>query len=604
MERKMVASKELNMTTSPFLDNMLKRQMIGLFFLTFIMMSYLYATQKALDPSIEWFESGMGLFGGLALFLAGLDQLTEGLKMAAGDALKNVLQKLTTNRVMGVITGAFVTGILNSSSVTTVLVIGFVTVEIMTLQQSVAVIMGANIGSTVTAQLLAFNITKYALLPVAIGFFMTFTAKQDKICYYGMMLMGIGMVFFGMGVMSEAMAPLRTYAPFIDFLEQMKNPLLGILAGAVFTGIVQSSAATVGISIALATEGLLSLPAGIALALGANVGTCVTALLASLGKPVEAVRAAMVHVLFNIMGVLIWLPFLAYLADISIAISPVAEGLKGMEKMAYEVPRQIANGNTFFNVANVFIFILFAPLFAKAATKFVPEKVEKKEVMISPKYLNEDALTMPSTALTNVSFESARSIELIKDMVSILRTAGREKYNPPMDTLQTMYQKVHILENANLLYLGKIRQLELTEKDSLVHQNLMATNTMLEGIAYTLQTEIREIVKKMVEINYAPSEITMNYIREVVDTTLHALDLTEKGIKDRDYTAFDEILEMKRAYKELLEKFMQRKSERLAEASESYLEIIKIETTLVNTFYHIYHLNRLLAKQWIKEKEL
>ena len=600
----MVASKELNMTTTPFLDNMLKRQMIGLFFLTFVMMSYLYATQEALAPSIEWFESSMGLFGGLALFLAGLDQLTEGLKMAAGDALKNILQKLTTNRVMGVITGTLVTGILNSSSVTTVLVIGFVTVEIMTLQQSVAVIMGANIGSTVTAQLLAFNITKYALLPVAIGFFMTFTAKQDKIRYYGMMLMGIGMVFFGMGVMSEAMAPLRTYAPFIDFLEQMKNPLLGILAGAVFTGIVQSSAATVGISIALATEGLLSLPAGIALALGANVGTCITALLASLGKPVEAVRAAMVHVLFNIMGVLIWLPFLAYLADISIAISPVAEGLKGMEKMAYEVPRQIANGNTFFNVANVFIFILFAPLFAKAATKLVPEKVEKKEVMISPKYLNEDALTMPSTALTNVSFESIRSIELIKDMVSILRTAGREKYNPPMDTLQTLYQKVHILENANLLYLGKVRQLELTEKDSLAHQNLMTTNTMLEGIAYTLQTETREIVKKMVEINYAPSEITLNYIREVVDKTLHALDLTAKGMKDRDYTAFDEILEMKRAYKELLEKFMQRKSERLAEASESYLEIIKIETTLVNTFYHIYHLNRLLAKQWIKEKEL
>jgi phosphate:Na+ symporter len=600
----MIATKELKMVTTPFLDNMLKRQMIGLFFLTFVMMSYLYATQEALDPSIEWFESSIGLFGGLALFLAGLDQLTEGLKMAAGDALKNVLQKLTTNRVMGVITGTFVTGILNSSSVTTVLVIGFVTVEIMTLQQSVAVIMGANIGSTVTAQLLAFNITKYALLPVAIGFFMTFTSKQDKIRYYGMMLMGIGMVFFGMGVMSEAMAPLRTYAPFIDFLEQMKNPLLGILAGAVFTGIVQSSAATVGISIALATEGLLSLPAGIALALGANVGTCVTALLAALGKPVEAVRAAMVHVLFNIMGVVIWLPFLAYLADISIAISPVAEGLTGMEKMAYEVPRQIANGNTFFNVANVFIFIFFAPLFAKAATKLVPEKVEKKEVIISPKYLNEDALAMPSTALTNVSFESIRSIELIKDMVSILRTAGREKYNPPMDTLQTLYQKVLILENANLLYLGKIRQLELTEKDSLAHQNLMATNTMLAGIAYTLQTEIREIVKKIVEINYAPSEITFKYIREVLDKTMHALDLTAKGIKDRDYTAFDEILEMKRAYKELLEKFMQRKSERLAETSESYLEIVKIETTLINTFYHIYHLNRLLAKQWMKEKEL
>jgi len=524
--------------------------------------------------------------------------------MAAGDALKNVLQKLTKNRIMGVITGTVVTGLLNSSSVTTVLVIGFVTVEIMTLQQSVAVIMGANIGSTVTAQLLAFNITQYALLPVAIGFFMTFVAKQDKIRYYGMILMGLGMVFYGMGVMSEAMAPLRTYEPFIDFLEQMKNPILGLLAGALFTGIVQSSAATVGISIALAAEGLLSLPAGLALALGANVGTCVTALLAALGKPVEAVRTAVVHVLFNVLGVLIWIPFIAYLADISIAISPVSDTLQGVEKMAYEIPRQIANGNTFFNIANVFIFIFFTPLFAKAATKLVPEKAKKKELVITPKYLNENALAMPSTAFDNVRFETARSIELIQEMVSILRTAGQEKYDPPMDKLQTLYQNVRILENANLLYLGKIRQLELTQRDSLTHQNLMSTNTMLEGIAYTLQTEIREIVKKAVAIEYKPSQTTKEYIQEVVETTLYALNLTEKGLKEHDYSAFNEILEMKQPYKELLDKFMQRKSERLADASESYLDVVKIETTLVNTFYHIYHLNRLLAKQWIKEQKL
>ena len=583
---------------------MVKRQMIVLFVLAFFMMSYLYAAKDTLPPSVDWFQSGMGLFGGLALFLAGLDQLTEGLKMAAGDALKNILQKLTGNRIMGVITGTVVTGLLNSSSVTTVLVIGFVTVEIMTLQQSVAVIMGANIGSTVTAQLLAFNITQYALLPVAIGFFMTFAAKQDKIRYYGMILMGLGMVFYGMGVMSEAMAPLRTYEPFINFLEQMKNPILGILAGALFTGIVQSSAATVGISIALAAEGLLSLPAGIALALGANIGTCVTALLASMGKPVEAVRTSIVHVLFNVLGVLIWLPFITYLADISIALSPVADGLQGMKKMAYEVPRQIANANTFFNIANVFIFIFFTPLFARAATKLVPEKAKKKEAMITPKYLNEGALAMPSTAFDNVRFETARSIEIIQDMVTILRTASQEKYDPPMDKLQTLYQNVRILGNANLLYLGKIRQLELTERDSLTHQNLMSTNTMLEGIAYTLQTEIREIVKKATRIGYTPSQTTEEYLEKVIDTTLYALELTEKGLKEHDYAAFEEILEMKRPYKELLAKFMQRKSERLTDVSESYLDVINIETTIVNTFYHIYHLNRLLAKQWIQEQKL
>lgn len=586
------------------LNNIFKRQMIGLFGLAIVMITYLHATQEVLQPSVEWFESSMGLFGGLALFLAGLDQLTEGLKMAAGDALKNILQKLTTNRIMGVITGTLVTGVLNSSSVTTVLVIGFVTVEIMTLQQSVAVIMGANIGSTVTAQLLAFNISKFALLPVAIGFFMTFTAKKEKTRYYGQMLMGIGLVFFGMGIMSDAMAPLRTYEPFINLLEQMKNPILGILAGALFTALVQSSAATVGISIALASEGLLSLPAGIALALGANIGTCMTALLASMGKPIEAVRASMVHVLFNVLGVVIWLPFIAYLADISIAISPVSEGLQGAEKMARDVPRQIANGNTFFNIANVFIFIWFTPLFAKIAIKLVPEKEKKKELMITPKYLNEDALQMPATAFDNVRFESVRSIELIQEIVSILRASRAEKYNPPLDKLQTLYQNVRILGNANLLYLGKIRKLPLTDRDSLVLQNLMNTNTMLENIAYTLQTEVREILIKAIKMDYTPSETTRQYIQQMIDTTLQSLELTKKGLKEQDYDAFGMIMEMKQPYKELQGKFMQRKSERLAEADESYIEIVKMETTLVDTFYHIFHMNLLLAKQWKKEQHL
>ena len=582
----------------------LKRQFIGLLFLAVFMTSYLYAVQKAPEVSLAWFDICMGLFGGLALFLAGLDQLTEGLKMAAGDTLKNILQKLTTNRVMGVFTGTLVTGVLNSSSVTTVLVIGFVTVEIMTLQQSVAVIMGANIGSTVTAQLLAFNISKYALLPITLGFFMMFTAKKEKTRYYGMMLMGIGLVFFGMGIMSDAMYPLRTYEPFISFLEKMGTPLLGILAGAAFTALVQSSAATVGISIALASEGLLSLPAGIALALGANVGTCATALLASIGKPVEAVRTSVVHVLFNVIGVLIWLPFISYLADIAIAISPVTEGLSGAEKMAQEVPRQIANGNTFFNIANTFIFIFFTPLFAKAATKLIPDKKEKKEAMISPIYLHEDALSMPSTAFDNVRFETVRSIELIEEILGVLRAATNEKYHPPLDKLQTLYQSVRILGDANLVYLGKLRQNPLTNKDTLILQNLMTTNSSLEGIAYTFQTEVRDIVNKAIDMNWAPSETTQGYMREVVNMTLNALILTKIGLKEHDYAAFEKILQMKQSYRELIEKFTQRKAQRILETDASYIEIVKMETSLIDTFYHVFHLNRLLAKQWIKEQQL
>ena len=329
------------------------------------------ATPGEQQAQVDWLQLGMGLFGGLALFLAGLEVLSNGLKQAAGGTLQTVLEKLTVNRFLGALTGAVVTGILNSSSVTTVLVVGFVTAGVMTLAQSVGVIMGANIGSTVTAQLLAFNISAYALIPVAAGFFMMFSGKTERTRQVGMILMGLGLVFYGMGIMSEGMNPLRNYEPFTNILAQMERPLLGILAGALFTGLVQSSAATVGIAIAMATEGLLTLPAGIALALGANIGTCVTALLASMGKPTEAVRAAVVHVSFNVLGVLVWLPFIPLLGDMAAAISPEATGLEGGAKLAAEVPRQIANANTLFNVANTLLFIGFTTWFARLAVRLV-----------------------------------------------------------------------------------------------------------------------------------------------------------------------------------------------------------------------------------------
>ncbi|MDH4041550.1 MAG: Na/Pi symporter, partial [Gammaproteobacteria bacterium] len=334
----------------------------------------LAGSSPAGGTKIDWLQLGMGLFGGLALFLAGLEVLSNGLKQAAGGMLQTVLEKLTVNRFLGAVTGALVTGILNSSSVTTVLVVGFVTAGVMTLAQSVGVIMGANIGSTVTAQLLAFNISAYSLIPVAVGFFMMFAGKAERTKQVGMILMGLGLVFYGMGLMSEGMNPLRSYEPFTNILQEMARPLLGILAGALFTGLVQSSAATVGIAIALASEGLLSLPAGIALALGANIGTCVTALLAAMGKPTEAVRAAVVHISFNVLGVLVWLPFIPVLGEMARSLSPVAIDLQGGAKLAAEVPRQIANANTLFNVFNTILFIGFTTWFARLAERLVPER--------------------------------------------------------------------------------------------------------------------------------------------------------------------------------------------------------------------------------------
>ena len=295
--------------------------------------------------------------------------MSDALKNVAGEKMKDILAMLSNNRFMGLITGARVTAVIQSSSVTTVMLVGFVSANLMSLSQTIGVILGADIGTTITAQIVAFKVTKYALLFLAIGFAMLFISKKEKIQQYGYMVMGLGMIFFGMGVMSEAMNPLRTYQPFIDLMASMSNPILGILVATIFTALVQSSSATMGVVIVLAMQGLITLEAGIALALGANIGTCVTAGLASIGKPREAVRVAASHVLFKVLGVLIMLPLIGPFAKFIVYISPLPpEGVTGIDAVASVLPRQVANAHTLFNVG---IAVFFLPLYPNLQDWFI-----------------------------------------------------------------------------------------------------------------------------------------------------------------------------------------------------------------------------------------
>ena len=244
---------------------------------------------------LDFAAMATGLGGGLALFLYGMRKMAEALKTVAGTGLKDVLARLTTNRFTGALSGAVITAVMQSSSVTTVMVVGFVSAGLMTFTQSVGVIMGANIGSTVTAQIIAFNIAEYSLALIANGFPNELLVRSRRLRYYGIVMMGMGLLFFGMDMMGDAMAPLRSHEPFIAFMQETRAPWLGILAGFAFTAVVQSSAATAGLVIVLSTQGLLTLEQGIALLLGANIGTCVTAGLSAIGRPREAVKAAVVH---------------------------------------------------------------------------------------------------------------------------------------------------------------------------------------------------------------------------------------------------------------------------------------------------------------------
>ncbi|MGI9364057.1 MAG: Na/Pi cotransporter family protein [Rhizobiaceae bacterium] len=552
----------------------------------------------ASSSEVDWLQLGMGLFGGLALFLAGLDVLSEGLKKVAGDTLREVLHKLTVNRFASAITGAFVTGILNSSSVTTVLVVGFVTAGVMTLTQSVGVIMGANIGSTVTAQLLAFNLSSYSLIAIAIGFFMSFTSKNERSKYIGMMIMGLGLVFYGMGLMSEGMKPLRTYEPFLDMLANMEKPLLGILVGALFTGLVQSSAATVGIAIAMASEGLLSLQGGIILALGANIGTCVTALLAALGKPVEAVRASVVHITFNILGVLVWLPFLGVLADIAVAVSPAVAGeVEGKEKLAQEVPRQIANANTLFNVINTLLFIGFTTSFARLAEKLVPDRKEPEDIIIKPEFLDDAALGAPSIALENARREIQRTGNITLEMMDSLLVGIEKRNGDELDEIAKRNDEVDILTTELTMYLGKIRQSSLTEAESMTHQQLVSAMMNIEAVADIVDTDMVAVLRRYIEGDFAAtSELTQEMIQDLWTCVRRSIELAIEAVGESNQKAAQEVLLLKDEIKDLSDRLFERHAERLQIGDPKYLQRVRLMMTFIEQLRHMYTLTKRIAR--------
>lgn len=556
------------------------------------------AQQGAAEGSLDWLQLGLGLFGGLALFLAGLDQLSEGMKKAAGHTLANVLAKLTTNRFKGALTGAFITAVLNSSTVTTLLVVGFIGGGMMTLAQSVGVIMGANIGSTMTAQLLAFNLSAYSLGPVAIGFFMLFTAKREKVRYYGMMLMGIGLVFYGMGLMSGAMTPLRSFEPFLDILKTLENPLAGIIAGAAFTAIVQSSAATVGIAIAMASEGLLALPAGIALALGANIGTAVTTGLMGFlsSKSTEAVRASVVHILFNVVGVLLWLPLIWLLVEIAVWISPSNLQLEGAARAASEVPRQIANANTFFNVANTLLFIGFTGWFARMAERLVPERAPEAGVIIEPEFLNEAALAAPSVALQQVRLELGRAGHIALGMLQDIAPALAKRDLKLLEDIARRDDEVDILEAEIFKYLGKLREESLTEEESLEFQGLVAATDNLESLADVIETDIFALAQKLADVTSTQGEETRSLLRGLHATVIKSVELAVQAIRDNDQQAAESVLTMKDRVREQSERLLERKAMRLTTGDTDYLDLVRLEMSFVDQMRRIYTLAKRIAK--------
>lgn len=408
--------------------------------------------------------------GGLALFIYGMQLMGEGLQRAAGSKLQKILSAITGTVVIGVLVGALVTGIIQSSSATTVMTVGLVNAGLMTLKQAFSIVMGANIGTTMTAQLIAFNLTQYIKLIMAIGFAIYFISKKQQWRYFGQVVFGFGILMLGMEMMGDSVAPLKDYQGFVDFITNFSHrPLLGVLVGLVMTMIIQSSSATIGILMAMASQGIIPLEGAIPVLFGDNIGTCITAILASIGTNKTAKRTALAHVMFNVVGSLIFLLFMNYFINFVLYVSP-----------PNDIARQIANAHTAFNLLNTLLFIPFTGLFVKAICIMLPGE----EIIISqkPLYLDTNVLAAPAIAIGLASKEIIHMANLARDNVNAGMEAILEKNSKKIKFVKSHEPVVDSLEEAITVYLTKISEKKLSEDLSNRHTSLLHACNDIERI--------------------------------------------------------------------------------------------------------------------------
>lgn len=359
------------------------------------------------------FSDVMGLLGGLALFLYGMQMMSSGLENVAGNKMKQILEKLTANRFVGVLVGAGITAVIQSSSATTVMVVGFVNSGMMTLRQAVWIIMGANIGTTITGQLIALDVGAFAPIIAFIGVAMIVFLKNEKLHHIGSILAGLGVLFIGMDMMSGAMKPLANSEEFVGLLTKFENPVLGILAGTVFTALIQSSSASVGILQALANSGVIGLSSAAFVLFGQNIGTCVTALLASIGTNRNARRTTVIHISFNVIGTVIFTTLCL--------VTPL---IAFMESLTPTNPSaQIANLHTTFNVVTSLLLIPFGGLLTLLAEKLLPDKGDKKEegptlhYLLDLSHINADKLGVTAISTEGIRKELQRMLDMARENV-------------------------------------------------------------------------------------------------------------------------------------------------------------------------------------------
>ncbi|MDI6641425.1 MAG: Na/Pi cotransporter family protein [Elusimicrobiota bacterium] len=442
-----------------------------------------------------------GVIGGLAVFLYGMLVMNENITRSAGQKLRQFLLSLTGSKIRGYLTGLGITIFNQSSSATTVLEAAFVGAGLMTFTQSLAVTLGAAVGSTITAQLVAFRITKYALLITAAGFFSSFLCKTQKAKSVSGTILGFGLLFLGMDIMSKMLEPLKHYEPFLKIMCTVEKPILGILFGLVFTAIIQSSGATSGITVAMALSGTITLTQAVPINLGASIGTCITAILGSLTLNREAKRTAYIHAVFQTIGVLVVLVFISIPFKESNFWIYFVKWFTKTFAGTDDLPRQIAMAHTLMPLLNTPIILLTLPVVLNLFNKIYPSKEEEKP--FGPIYISETLLDTPAIALAQAKKEIARQGEIVYRMLAnaIECFNKSERSLALCENVSLLDIKVDKLRNAITEYLRKVSQRNLTEEESKQEIRSLYVVNDFEAIGDVIDKNIIPIARKTVELN-------------------------------------------------------------------------------------------------------
>ena len=560
----------------------------------------LYAAAPESQP-VSWFFLTIGLLGGLAFFLYGMEKMSEGMKRSAGNKMRSILAALTHNRLIALAVGIFVTMVIQSSSATTVMLVSFVQAELMTFVQSLGVILGANIGTTITAQMVAFKVTDYALVMIITGFGLRLLGKNDKIRSIGDIILGFGILFYGMKLMSDTMKPLRTYPEFIRIMEGLENPIMGILAGAAFTALVQSSSATTGVLIVLAQQGLISLEAAIPVILGSNIGTCVTAGLACIGTSRDAKRVALAHVLFNVGGVLLFLFWIPQFADMIRSIASV---------FSSGTARQVANAHTIFNIAVALFFVPFIGGFAKLIYRILPDKPREKGLDPVTWHLDDSIISTPAIALQLASAEIARMAKILGRMHRaaiipfISDKPQRDQIYPEqlnlLQGIEMRERKIIFLEERIRRYLLDINRQELAEGQGTEVNALLSLLDSMERIGNVITRQIVPLVKKKQRIGLDFSKEGKEELIRYHEKIGKQLDRLKEMMTNMDVSLARKVKKRKARYADLDSRLRRHHLERMLAMKEASVETHSIHMELMDALNQINTYCADIAKKLLK----